>query len=41
MKATNLQIMYDYMEKIKKKKEKAIKNAERKKQYEMKVGASM
>lgn len=40
MKATNLQIMYDYFEKIKRKKEKAKKDREREKEYKQKVGAS-
>ncbi len=41
MKATNLQIMYDYFERNKKKQEKAVKDAKRKQEYKMKVEASM
>lgn len=41
MKATNLQIMYDYFEKIKRKQEKAVKDRKREKEYKQKVGASM
>ena len=41
MKAKNLQMIFDYFEKIKRKQEKAVKDRKREEEYKQKVGASM